>query len=318
MFKYHHTGIRLSPYEFEGDPTFPGISVGKESASNAEDKGRCEFDTQVRKIPWRREWQPTLVFLPGESHDQRIWWTTVHEVTQLDMTEVTQQAHMHTSSNRPHGGSIQCPFSSSLVAFLMLVSFTLPWQPISMPAAQTESSVTALLPSPNSRYYTCILFCFYTVILQTHCSSSHCSYLIFDMKISLIYPHSFPFLLTHSPSSCPITIFALSLLLSSLHYFSSFHFFQPDHNSHSVEKIRITNYEQMSISVHHKTSRFKRTSVLILYLPCCMKCPCFAKTIVSSFVPDFILFTSYGLHSCSDPLCLPSTRPCSTALQCAS
>ena len=25
----------------------------------------------VRKIPWRREWQPTPVFLPGESHGQR-------------------------------------------------------------------------------------------------------------------------------------------------------------------------------------------------------------------------------------------------------
>ena len=27
--------------------------------------------TQVRKIPWRRKWQPTPVFLPGESHEQR-------------------------------------------------------------------------------------------------------------------------------------------------------------------------------------------------------------------------------------------------------
>ena len=26
------------------------------------------FDPQVRKIPWRREWQPTPVFLPGEFH----------------------------------------------------------------------------------------------------------------------------------------------------------------------------------------------------------------------------------------------------------
>ena len=26
----------------------------------------------VRKIPWRREWQPTPVFLPGESHGQRL------------------------------------------------------------------------------------------------------------------------------------------------------------------------------------------------------------------------------------------------------
>ena len=25
----------------------------------------------VRAIPWRREWLPTLVFLPGESHGQR-------------------------------------------------------------------------------------------------------------------------------------------------------------------------------------------------------------------------------------------------------
>ena len=27
----------------------------------------CRFDLWVRKIPWRREWQPTPVFLPGES-----------------------------------------------------------------------------------------------------------------------------------------------------------------------------------------------------------------------------------------------------------
>ena len=30
-----------------------------------------EFDPWVRKMPWRREWQPTPVFLPGESHGQR-------------------------------------------------------------------------------------------------------------------------------------------------------------------------------------------------------------------------------------------------------
>ena len=29
------------------------------------------FDCLVRKIPWRREWQPTLVFFPGESHGHR-------------------------------------------------------------------------------------------------------------------------------------------------------------------------------------------------------------------------------------------------------
>ena len=29
------------------------------------------FDLWVRKISWRREWLPTPVFLPGESHKQR-------------------------------------------------------------------------------------------------------------------------------------------------------------------------------------------------------------------------------------------------------
>ena len=27
--------------------------------------------SQVRKIPWRKEWLPTPVFLPGEFHGQR-------------------------------------------------------------------------------------------------------------------------------------------------------------------------------------------------------------------------------------------------------
>ena len=32
---------------------------------------RCRFNPWVRKIPRRREWQPTPVFLPGEFHGQR-------------------------------------------------------------------------------------------------------------------------------------------------------------------------------------------------------------------------------------------------------
>ena len=32
---------------------------------------RCGFDPWVRKIPWRRKWQPSLVFFPGKSHVQR-------------------------------------------------------------------------------------------------------------------------------------------------------------------------------------------------------------------------------------------------------
>ena len=32
---------------------------------------RHRFDAWVGKIPWRRKWQPTPVFLPGKSHGQR-------------------------------------------------------------------------------------------------------------------------------------------------------------------------------------------------------------------------------------------------------
>ena len=39
----------------------------KSSPANAGDLKRCGFDPWVGKIPWKRAWQPTPVFLPGES-----------------------------------------------------------------------------------------------------------------------------------------------------------------------------------------------------------------------------------------------------------
>ena len=45
--------------------------VVKNTPANASRPKRCRFDPWVGKIPWRRVWQPTPVFLPGESHKQR-------------------------------------------------------------------------------------------------------------------------------------------------------------------------------------------------------------------------------------------------------
>ena len=45
--------------------------VVKNPSANAGRYKRCWFHPWVRKIPWRRKWQPTLVFLPGESRGQR-------------------------------------------------------------------------------------------------------------------------------------------------------------------------------------------------------------------------------------------------------
>ena len=44
---------------------------GKEPACQCRRHKRHDFDPLVGKIPWRRAWQPTPVFLPGESHGQR-------------------------------------------------------------------------------------------------------------------------------------------------------------------------------------------------------------------------------------------------------
>jgi len=35
---------------------------------NTEEEIEATLDIWVRKIPWRRKWHPTPVFLPGECH----------------------------------------------------------------------------------------------------------------------------------------------------------------------------------------------------------------------------------------------------------
>ena len=49
---------------------FQVVLVVKNPPANAGDM-RNRFDPWVGKIPWRGAWQPTPVFLPGESHGQK-------------------------------------------------------------------------------------------------------------------------------------------------------------------------------------------------------------------------------------------------------
>ena len=44
---------------------------GKEPTCQCRRLKRCGFHSWVGQIPWRRTWQSTPVFLPGESHGQR-------------------------------------------------------------------------------------------------------------------------------------------------------------------------------------------------------------------------------------------------------
>ena len=62
----------LYSYLFVPTRVFPGGSVVKNVPHNTMRLRRCEFDPWVRKVPWRRKWQSTPVFLPEKSHEQRI------------------------------------------------------------------------------------------------------------------------------------------------------------------------------------------------------------------------------------------------------
>ena len=59
---------------------FSGGASGKEPACQCRIHRRCGCDPWVGKIPWRRAWQLSPVFLPGESHGQRNLEATVHSV----------------------------------------------------------------------------------------------------------------------------------------------------------------------------------------------------------------------------------------------
>ena len=50
---------------------FPGGTSGKESTCQCRRHKRHGFDPWVRKIPWRKAWQSTPVFLPEEFRGQR-------------------------------------------------------------------------------------------------------------------------------------------------------------------------------------------------------------------------------------------------------
>ena len=56
----------------------------------------CRVDPWAGNIPWRREWQPTPVFLPGEFHGQRslagysLWGHKESDITErLTHTQVS-------------------------------------------------------------------------------------------------------------------------------------------------------------------------------------------------------------------------------------
>ena len=77
----------------------PRWLTGKESISQCRRHRRHGFDPWVGKIPWRRKWQPTPVFLGYwdtgywyNPTNRGAWWATVHEVAK-SQTGLSNWAH---------------------------------------------------------------------------------------------------------------------------------------------------------------------------------------------------------------------------------
>ena len=70
--KIHRDNYCWVVAEFAGEKLkqrgFPGDSAEKECTCQFRRRG---FNPWIGKIPWRKKWQPTLVFLPGKAHGQR-------------------------------------------------------------------------------------------------------------------------------------------------------------------------------------------------------------------------------------------------------
>ena len=79
---------------------FPGDASSKEPTCQCRRLPRHGFNPWVRKIPWRRKWQPTPVFLPGKSHRQRsLVDYSPWGCTESDMTEGRTWLHGTRSRN---------------------------------------------------------------------------------------------------------------------------------------------------------------------------------------------------------------------------
>ena len=84
------------------------------------------FDPWVGKIPWRSKWQPTPVFLPGESHGRRsLVGYSPRGHKELDMTE---RLHFHFHFIAYKASALVCMLSCFSCAQLFVTLWTIAHQ----------------------------------------------------------------------------------------------------------------------------------------------------------------------------------------------
>ena len=81
---------------------------------------RHRFDSWVKKISWRREWQPAPIFLAGESHGQRSLENySPWGLKESDLAEATYHTHTHMG--------ILLPSWTLFLSYLLLLDEFLPF-----------------------------------------------------------------------------------------------------------------------------------------------------------------------------------------------
>ena len=104
--KYRAQGLTISLPLIHPESLLPSASHEEEERKGLF-QGRVElrhgFDPWVGKIPWRRKWQPTPVFLSGKPHGQR----SPVGYSSEDHKELFMTKHTHTAEHIRGHASVQ-------------------------------------------------------------------------------------------------------------------------------------------------------------------------------------------------------------------
>ena len=153
------TSLSLSQVEWVGLPRWLS---SKEFACQYR---RCWFDPWVEKIPWKSKWQPTPVFLPGESHGQSVvgyssghkeWdktddWVHTHTHTQVDCVKETRIIqHIQGPKETKRRGSVSSLSLSLICAFHFLLPSDTEAPVFSLRAAAPTFQAGLQLPSGST------------------------------------------------------------------------------------------------------------------------------------------------------------------------
>ena len=125
MFPHHpsekwwatDTALGLFVGQSRAQQDFPNGASGKEHDFQCRRHMRIQLDPWKGKIPWRRTWQPTPIFLPGGSHEQRSlagyspWGHKEWDMAQVTSHTCQGSAVLATSGTLIQPSSSLFPFS---------------------------------------------------------------------------------------------------------------------------------------------------------------------------------------------------------------